>query len=166
MKCFEITAFAMSRLSFSNTRCLEPARRHYLCEFGATQLKKHSLRGSKTLLPHIRKASLREYPIDHVICPEGHVTHSLFSCETHYSCWSQRHHFQLDTSGLPSERSCPAPMTQLPPYFRCQSQVQVVAYTVVCDHRQDCADGSDEDFCQFPACRRDSDIMCNKQVSL
>ena len=106
-------------------------------------------------------------PFDNVVCPGNHVTHTLFACDSQTSCWGDQHHVQVDVSGLPGKESCPAPLKSLPPYFSCQRLLQVVAYMVVCDHRQDCADGSDEDFCVFSACQRGTETMCdNKQVSL
>jgi hypothetical protein len=47
---------------------------------------------------------------------------------------------------------CPVPITTPPPYNACANDVQHVPYTFVCDHHDDCQDGSDEAFCVFPAC--------------
>ena len=38
------------------------------------------------------------------------------------------------------------------PWFRCDNDVSSVSYTLVCDFRQDCHDGSDEIFCEYPPC--------------
>ena len=37
-------------------------------------------------------------------------------------------------------------------WFQCRDNSGCVPYTLVCDHRQDCADGCDEDFCSFEEC--------------
>ena len=37
-------------------------------------------------------------------------------------------------------------------WFSCDDEVTRVYYTLVCDFRQDCHDGSDESFCQHPPC--------------
>ena len=163
-KCFYIMGKSMSVLEFKEIHCNEPRRYNYLCEFSSNQAFS---RRRQNLQPSTLKANMKHYPVDHVICPEGHVTHALFACDARTSCWAERHHVEVDLTGSPVEGSCPAPVAPLPPYFRCQRGLQVVAYTVVCDHREDCADGSDEDFCVFPACRPGTEIMCNnEQVGL
>ncbi|KAL8601648.1 hypothetical protein ACOMHN_003914 [Nucella lapillus] len=43
---------------------------------------------------------------------------------------------------------CPPALS--PPSFHCTSDKQRVSYTLVCDHRPDCSDASDERFCVFP----------------
>ena len=51
-------------------------------------------------------------------------------------------------------------------WFQCRDNSGCVPYTLVCDHRQDCADGSDEDFCVFQSCD-ETQMTCDdrKQVS-
>ena len=54
-----------------------------------------------------------------------------------------------------------------PPSFQCQSETQRVPYSLVCDHRQDCLDGSDETFCTFLPCYLHYQFQrLNKQVCL
>ena len=38
------------------------------------------------------------------------------------------------------------------PLFICEDGVQTLAFTLVCNHQQDCRDGSDEDRCVFEEC--------------
>ena len=155
----------MPQLQYDHLRCDKAYLYHYLCEFGSGQDKEAFTRTSQDLLLATLITNATDYPIDHVICLEGHVTHTLFACDAQTSCLAGRHYVEVDLSGSPGGGSCSAPMTPLPPYFRCHRGLQV-AYTVVCNHRQDCADGSDEDFCVFPACRPGTDITCsNQQVS-
>ena len=164
-KCSYMMAWTMSALKFLHMHCTKPHRNHYLCEFSSKQHKQTLSR--RNLQPGALLANMTQYPVDHVVCLEGHVTHALFACDARTSCWAERHHVEVDLTGSPVEGSCPAPVAPLPPYFRCQRGLQVVAYTVLCDHREDCADGSDEDFCVYPACQPSTEIMCNnKQVSL
>ena len=59
------------------------------------------------------------------ICPSGHLTHSFLPC---------------------SENTSPVA------WFLCDDEVTKVYYTLVCNFRQDCLDGSDEFFCQHPPC--------------
>ena len=80
-----------------------------------------------------------------VTCQKGHVTHTLLACDQSSDCW-------LDTSGGHSARDgvkCSAPLRPLPPSFGCGERGQYVPYTLVCDHRPDCFDGTDEHFCVF-----------------
>ena len=103
-----------------------------------------------------------------VICPSGHVTHTFLACDVATNCWAEgRVIFSLvpDSWALPTSQSCPAKMTSLPPSFVCQSEEQRVPYTLVCDHRPHCLDGSDEKFCKYSPCEWEFQFQClNKQV--
>ena len=105
-----------------------------------------------------------------VTCHGGHVTHVLLACDTTSACWPDgdvifsRH---SDTWAIPTSESCPIPQVGplLPPSFACGSGKQRVSYSLVCDHRRDCMDGSDEVFCNFQQCIHHSQFQCrNKQV--
>ena len=103
-----------------------------------------------------------------VTCPSDHVTHTFLACDVSAFCWAGWNlTFSLlpELWALPVSWSCPAPMTFLPPSFPCRSEEQRVPYSLVCDHRQDCADGSDEKFCTFLPCQWQTEFQCqNKQV--
>nr|KAG5699356.1 hypothetical protein BaRGS_008264 [Batillaria attramentaria] len=43
-----------------------------------------------------------------------------------------------------------------------RNEIEHVPYTLVCDHRSDCNDDSDEDFCVFPPCDPLLHFMCGK----
>ena len=105
-----------------------------------------------------------------VICRSGHVTHTFLACDVATVCWTEgKVSFSLrpDSWALPTSRSCPAKLTLLPPSFLCQSEVQHVPYTLVCDHLPHCLDGSDEKFCKYLSCEWEFQFQClNKQVSL
>ena len=106
-----------------------------------------------------------------VECPRGHATHAFLACDVQSACWGDdfvTYNSGSDAWAVPTSSSCRAPLTSLPPSFECrQSRGQRVPFSVVCDHRPDCADSSDEDFCAFPACDTDSQFQCNnKQVGL
>ncbi|KAK7451158.1 hypothetical protein BaRGS_00039870, partial [Batillaria attramentaria] len=96
----------------------------------------------------------------HVVCPDGHVTHMLLACDAQSACWAREAIGNDIRWGVPSYASCPAPITSRPPMFSCRSGVQHVPYSLVCDHRQDCNDASDEDFCDFEQCGGDTPIQC------
>ena len=103
-----------------------------------------------------------------VVCPSDHVTHVFLACDVATFCWAGANvTFSLlsELWALPTSQSCQAPMTSLPPSFPCGSGERRVAYSLVCDHQRDCADGSDETFCQFSSCQWQSQLQClNKQV--
>ena len=105
-----------------------------------------------------------------VACPSGHVTHSFLACDLSISCWAEGSvTFSLhpESWALPTSQSCPVPqnMTSLSPSFPCRSDERRVPYSLVCDHRRDCLDGSDETFCKLIPCDWKSQFQClNKQV--
>ena len=105
------------------------------------------------------------------ICPSRHAIHSFLACDKRTTCWAQgvaSFSSERATWDLPSPLSCPVPgMTSLPPSYRCVAETTRVPYTFVCDHRQDCGDNSDEEFCQFAACRAERPLQCGniKQVA-
>lgn len=89
-------------------------------------------------------------------CPSHYYTHTFLACDVSSHCWATK----FDTS------RCEAPLTPLPPFFTCANEIQRVPYTLVCDHRPDCNDRSDESFCVFPACPSKNFYRCaNSQVS-
>ena len=135
-----------------------------------------SLSSSQQKQPSIAKLKVRVEPVNMTVtgqwrpvtCVEGHVTHVLLACDTSAACLTRgdvtfsRH---SDTWGCP--KSCPLPLAgpPPPPSFPCRSEGRHVSYSLVCDHRRDCLDGSDEVFCHFPSCSDHSHFQCyNKQV--
>ena len=93
-------------------------------------------------------------PVHLTTCPQKHVTHEAFACDPFY-CWGR-----LKPGLKRSTLTCDAPMELAPPYFECQTPGEFVAYSLMCDFRQDCTDGSDESFCTYPVCDGHS-YQCN-----
>ncbi|XP_025113531.1 low-density lipoprotein receptor-related protein 2-like [Pomacea canaliculata] len=87
----------------------------------------------------------------YIRCPANHFTHVFLACDDVSSCWSNK-------SG--ATPSCSAPLTPLPPSFKCGGE-DSVPYTLVCDHRPDCKDRSDEDFCVFAQCASPLAVLCS-----
>jgi len=87
-----------------------------------------------------------------VRCPSGHVTFNFLACDVHSHCWGRQGSYSF---------SCHAPLASLPPHFACADSVGRVPYSMVCDHRQDCRDNSDEDFCTFRSCTGADEFRCN-----
>ena len=80
-----------------------------------------------------------------ITCPKGHMTHTFLACDRRNDCWLEPSVGHSAGDGV----KCSAPLRPLPPSFGCRGEGQFVPYTLVCDHRPDCFDGSDEDFCDF-----------------
>ena len=99
------------------------------------------------------------FPASHVTCRDRQVTLAFLPCEG-----SSRDAYVSDDvrSGSPPGSADPEA-----PSFQCSNAVQHVPYTLLCDHRQDCSDNSDEDFCRFPPCSGDTPMKCGSsdQVS-
>jgi hypothetical protein len=99
-----------------------------------------------------------------VQCPKGHLTHSFLATDLQAFCWTLDGYTQGKLSTVQSfqngEVSSVAKLVSgnnqgemiVPPMFTCNTGEQQVPYTLVCDHRPDCVDASDEDFCVFSAC--------------
>ena len=105
-----------------------------------------------------------------VICSSSHLTHAFLACDVATFCWAEGKiitSLRPDSWSVPTSQSCPAKLSSLPPYFLCQSEEQHVPYTLVCDHRPDCLDDSDERFCEYLSCQQEFQFQCsNKQVSV
>ena len=62
---------------------------------------------------------------------------------------------------------CDLDLLYTPPEFLCSDDERSVSYTLVCNHRKDCSDQSDEDFCVYPECDPVTQFDCaNGQVSV
>ena len=141
---------------------------YHLCQTLDTGHGQHSL----PRLPKVTTIGHSNHRWWSMICPGGHVAHSFLVCDVITSCWADNDvtfSHRPDSWGLPSSQGCLASKatTLLPPSFPCRSGDLHVPYSLVCDHRRDCLDGSDETFCTFRPCHPVSQLQClNKQVWL
>ena len=120
--------------------CRDPMKANVLCEVPA----------SKTSQPVVLPTPPPWTQLqDFARCPSGHYTHQFLACDVRTGCWA------LDYS------SCDVDLT-LP--FACNNEFERVPYTLVCDHRADCNDESDEDFCVFSPCDSTQYSCDSKQV--
>ena len=144
------------------TTCGEAYPAHYLCEREPEPEDQHQrnvpLKTSSTILSS--NATSAKLVIPSVACREGHLTHVFLACDAKTSCWLESYD-DVDSKGFPSVAVCPAPLTSLPPSFSCIGGSELVPYSVVCDHRYDCADSSDEYFCVFPPCTGNAPLQCS-----
>ena len=93
--------------------------------------------------------------LSYSVCPAGHVTHKFLSCDLQAAC------LRYYTSSM---FFCGSSLLPPPPMFKCSSEMEQVPYPLVCDHRPDCRDFSDENFCVFRSCSGKSFHCGNKQV--
>ena len=146
-----------------------------LCEMDTPrQTPQPSRHGRSLRSPIIRLSNLTDekLPSNVVRCPSLHVTYNFLACDVQSACWLKSDVTYGSGSGggggswgVPSPGGCPAKLTALPPTFACAGGVDGVPYSMVCDHRHDCLDRSDERFCVFPPCDNTWQFQCrNKQV--
>ena len=138
----------------------------YLCEFdNPSTLTNRPV--SKVQIADLKQPAL---PPGFVSCPSRHITHTYFACDMLSACWAGydvAFGSSRKTWDIPSHDTCPISMTSLPPSYACARLEQRIPYTLVCDHRQDCTDNSDEDFCFHAKCLGHYKQCGNtKQVSL
>ena len=143
--------------------CNVPLRADYLCEFAPLPTNAADAGTPASPLGVVLAPPSRLWlPVPRVTCPDGHLTHAFLACDAESVCWRRPYgDAESEVWGVPSVTSCPAPMTSLPAMFTCSSGAQRVPYSLVCDHRQQCGDGSDESFCVFPPCSASTPLQCD-----
>ena len=112
-----------------------------------------------TLLPRPQN-----FPFRYAVCPLGHVTHELLACDVRSSCWSDDNNTRR-AWGFPWRGPCES-QRNYPPSFTCADGVTHVPYSLVCNHGDDCHDGSDETFCTFPACQGQRPLQCGASAQV
>ena len=142
----------------TTSSCDEDQNVDFLCEFESSKDVEKDLNKASSI--NIATSHDKPPPVPHVKCPDDHVTHAFLACDAQSACWQRHHYEESEVWGVPSAKSCPASMTSLPPMFTCSSGEQRVSYSMVCDHRLQCGDGSDESFCVFPPCSGSTPLQC------
>ena len=128
---------------------------HFLCEMSAdTDQQSESGQGSSISLPVPSHPAFAARGM--VECQDHSASRQFLGCDT-----------RSGRRDSPDTPPCPHDRRDLDSlWFQCRDNSGCVPYTLVCDHRQDCADGSDEDFCHFTPCSR-AQFACSddRQVS-
>ena len=108
----------------------------------------------------------QNFPFNYMACLLGHVTHAFLACDVRSSCWSKFNDDGIrQVWGFPWRGLCESDR-KYPLAFTCADGSSHVPYTLVCDHRDDCHDGSDETFCTFPACRGHRSLRCGSSLQV
>ena len=129
--------------------CKIPLGKAYVCE-KELKVEKH-IRLQMPVLPRNEEIQVIHFST----CPAGHVTHNFLSCDVQSACMLNH------TSSI---FFCESSLMPPPPMLKCSSQMEHVPYPLVCDHRPDCRDHSDENFCIFRSCSGESFQCGNNQV--
>ena len=160
-KCGRFTGYNRDEVNLENA-CNVPIDSDYLCEFESPVKTDNPGKGVSDTDIKLVSPSVVRLTVPYVRCPDGHLTHASLACDAQSACWLRSYGYvESEVWGVPSSTSCPAPMTSLPPMFTCGSGEQRVSYSMVCDHRLQCGDGSDESFCVFPPCSGSTPLQCD-----
>ena len=130
----------------SPCKCDECLANGYLCESPPQHISE-----SPISLPAVTEGI---HAVSVIACPHEHLTQQFLACDVKSRCWADAHG---------ASYSCSVSLTPLPPMMTCSDGVQRVPYTLVCDHRPDCDDKSDEEFCVFPQCQLSESFDCGNQ---
>ena len=133
-----------------------------LCETDTTEAMDWSSSDQVLHLPPLN-GSAHEIYANMVTCRSGHVTHCFLALDVSSSCWTHDDVINEGESLWQSTSllsSCWSSMAAFPEKFVCWGSGDPLPYTLVCDHRQDCLDNSDEEFCVFPLCTGTTPLKC------
>ncbi|KAL8610881.1 hypothetical protein ACOMHN_056736 [Nucella lapillus] len=141
-------AFRQGERHLTYISCSRHLKASYLCEVKKPEQTSSLHRGTISPFP-FPSASV----LDHAHmspCGKKGSTYSFLQCDRLTQCYGAT----LEEMQVCLERRQDVNETS----FTCANG-QVVHYSLVCDHRLDCDDGSDEDFCRFLPCL-DGQFLC------
>ena len=160
-----------SGVSFVMLQCNTKLSGYVLCELNTEITRSMTAQNlldavhtdtNHTTLPTNSSGNLVEKKL--ISCPARHMTHSFLACDVLSQCYAGNDIIYLDQSWnyhLPTPSSCFVSLTSLPPALLCKNGGHRVPYTLVCNHFDDCGDGSDEDFCVFPSGGINAPLQCS-----
>ena len=137
----------------------------YICESLAFNQKNVSRKGIHVARLISTDDTRTTQSLSLVKCPEGHVTRDFLLCEPRSNCglnhpvsmcplpsdvdrWSV--HFAENLAAIPAQAI--QMMPKYVPMFECDQGRVRIAYSLVCDFKEECSDRSDEHFCQHITC--------------
>ena len=122
--------------------CNEATNADFICEYDSETTPARPMK-RELLFPVARDSveKFRAKNISVVTCPGGHVTHDFLSCDPATYCGKDQYVAWCKTEKGGSM-----------PTFECDNGIRTLPFTLVCDHRPDCLDNSDEEFCVYETC--------------
>ena len=136
--------------------CAVPVKSDYLCELDHETWQEEERRSDPGVLLPVLTSSTASFPVPTVLCPEKHFTHTFLVFDPKSACWHRHDDFAKNETWDVYF----APLKSLLAMMACDSGRQHVPYSLVCDHQQQCADGSDESFCVFAPCSQSKPLKC------
>jgi hypothetical protein len=92
--------------------------------------------------------SANHFQQTHVVeCPSGHVTHSFLSCDPRSHCAAKNYVTRCAINATYVDNRVQKDMGLAVGMFQCKTKGETIPFTLVCDFRPDCQDGSDESTC-------------------
>ena len=132
--------------------CSADVERDAICEFTVRDRDQYDRE-----IIHFSKASpsFKDENISLIRCHNDELVHLFLSCYPHHVCDQQFLHLCAFSTNSASSVDTFKDTSQLlkpVPAFTCNDGATRLSYTLVCDFRHHCKDGSDETFCQHPSC--------------
>ncbi|KAL8597276.1 hypothetical protein ACOMHN_051587 [Nucella lapillus] len=146
---------ALRGSNFTLVSCKQNLQAAFLCEMS----KAGGEAGRGTGGTAVSMPSPSSWGLDNMTsCRHNHTAHTFLACDVTTNC---------SVASQEEIPKCINAFSPPVPFFTCRNQMGRVPYSLVCDFRSDCCDGSDEDFCHFPACDSKTEYECadGKQVS-
>ena len=157
--CGHINDQLLPDVAYFGLECAKPFDADYLCELADGENSERAP-GQKVLLP-VLVSSIAAFPVPTVVCPARHFTHTFLAFDPASKCWLRGNGDAVSRSwDIYKEMPDRVRLMQYPPMMECDTGAQHVPYSLVCDHQQQCDDGSDESFCVFLPCPDHKPIKC------
>ena len=164
--------WSLSKAAFELHSCVSESNRFRVLSFQLCE-KELSDSGVLTKMKQVRalpllplSESISEGDAMMITCPAGHITHCFLAVDVNSACWEPGDVIDKGTILLQQNRSlttCWHSLATLLVSFVCERSGDALPYTLVCDHRQDCWDNSDEEFCVFPLCSGRTPLKCSSR---
>ncbi|KAL8617016.1 hypothetical protein ACOMHN_014187 [Nucella lapillus] len=134
------TKYVPSAHRMQTASCVKARDSRYVCEAWKSSV---DLSPDSLVMPALDSNYTWSKNVSVVSCPSGHVVRDFLLCDLQSHC-------QEDRYASPCVVKGPIPL------FQCDHSSQSIHYTLVCDFRLDCSDGSDESWCSPGQCAEDS----------
>ena len=124
---------------------------NFICEKNIQTEKLLLSQSVKVLVSKRSSATINQTRLSMASCQDGHMTHSFLSCDPQSGC-KQSFCFFSSMQRKPDAQLSEVLEVNPVPMYACSRSDLAISYSLVCDFRKDCSGGSDESFCNHPAC--------------